>query len=135
MADIEGDLSDAAGATVRLPRNVYSYIRASYDSREKLLDWLLAIAAVAVVVYVMRDELRTMVSSDATPNAGLPDPPQANVDISTAFPFHGRVASDRIYTYNMPSSRAQKRYPGPAGTRLPANPSAPPSYDAEDSQI
>lgn len=135
MSDTLADTANVTeAATVRVPSNLYSYIRASYDSREKVLDWCLAIAVVATLAYVFRDELRQMVYPDASPNAGRSDQPTPNQDVVEAFPYGGRVASDRIYTYNMPSSRAISYRKGPSATRPPADPSQPPSFDAEDQQ-
>lgn len=134
MSETLGTAADHAGeATVRVPANLYSMIRASYDSREKQLDWILAICVVGAMSFAFRKQLIALVVPD-NPNDALPDPPAPSQDLSTAFPFGGRTASERVYTYNMPSSRLQRYQPSVTGTRTPSDPSVQPSFDAEDTR-
>jgi hypothetical protein len=134
MSETLGEAGEAASdlddTVVRVPANLMALIRQSYDSREKVLDWMLAIAVVAAMVYVFRDELRSCLAGDPSVNAGRVDAPMPSQDLQGAFPFGGRN-TDRLYTYNMPSSRKYKYSAGPSGTRPPADPSQPPTYESE----
>lgn len=120
-------LSDAADAGVRIPANIYGLIRQSYDTREKILDWMLAIGTVAVLAWAFRDQIRTVVwpYDNADPDTGRTDPPVPNQDVSGAFPTGRR--SD-LYTYNLPYCRTSREGVGPSGTRPPLNPALPPAF-------
>jgi hypothetical protein len=127
VADV-GDAAAAAGEqTIKIPSNVMGWLRQSYDSREKILDWSLAFIVAGLMVYTFRGPLLGMVWSIDDPNAGKADNPQPNMDVGDAFPNTG--ATSRIYTYNMPPSRDIRSDAGPSGTGVPRNPSRPPEYD------
>ena len=133
MSGTIGDVSTAADSagrtTVRVPANVLRLIRQSYDTREKVLDWLLAICVVVVLAYVCRDEIRGVLGMpDADdPNAGRHDDPQVNQDVQEAFQPYGGLRPS-LYTYAMPVSRSIRYSAPPLGTRVPDNPSLPPGY-------
>jgi hypothetical protein len=128
MSDDVGRATEtAARETVRLPANLMSLVRQSYDSREKILDWCLAIGVVASLAWVFRDQIISVCSAEPGPNAGRRDAPQPNQDVANAF----RPAKARadIYTYNMPPSRKIRYGIGPSSTRPPGNPSLPPTFE------
>lgn len=123
-------LETGADKVVRVPANIMGLLRQSYDSREKVLDWILALTVVIVLVWIFRDQLLGMVASDATdPNAGRADEPTPNLDVRGAFPFRG--TGPDLYSYNMPVSREIRYSVGPSATRVPGNPAVPPSYSAD----
>lgn len=127
-----GRAVDAAGeAVVRVPANMMRMIRASYDSREKVLDWCLAITVVAALVWAFQDELMDVLWPGADANAGRADAPYPNQDVTTAFPFNNRVPPDP-YTYNLPVSRSYKYGTAPSASATPGNPSLPPQFPVED---
>lgn len=123
---IESDTGAAAEHVVRVPAGVMQLLRQSYDSREKVLDWIVTIAVVGTMAYVFRHELRGLVDPDRSPDAGLDDAPVPNQDVRDAFPRRG-VRPD-IYTYNLPPSRGIRTGIGPAMSPAPGNPACPPSY-------
>jgi hypothetical protein len=128
LADV-GDAADAAGKqTVRVPANLLRMVRQSYDSREKVLDWMLAIGVVATLSYVFRDEIRGCIWPGVPddPNAGRADEPTPNQDVADAFPGGGMRPG--LYTYNMPPARNFRYSAAPSGTRPPHNPSMSPGY-------
>lgn len=133
---IETELAEAADGTIRVPANLMHFIRASYDSREKMLDWMLAFGVVGALTYAFRDELRSLigVTGNVTANVGRADNPVPNQDIESAFPDAGPSGGrwPALYAYNMPVSRAIRYDIGPSGTRPPSNPSDPASYDQQD---
>lgn len=127
-----GDEAAAAGrATIRIPANIMALLRQSYDSREKQLDWLLAIGVAGCFAFTFRTQiLQAILGDTTTANAGRDDPPQASQDVAggagSAFP-RGGVRPD-LYSYNMPSSRTYRYAAGPSPTRPPLDPSQPPEY-------
>ena len=130
-AQVETPIGGAeASETIRVPRNVMSMLRQSYDSREKVLDWLLAFAVVGCLVYIFRDQLRACLwplpSASDGPNAGRTDNSQPNQNVAGAFPQQAK--RPELFTYNMPSSRHGRYGVGPSGTRPPDNPSNPPVF-------
>ena len=129
---IDADFADAADETIRVPSNIMGLLRHSYDSREKVLDWMLAIGVVVALTFAFRDDLRSMlgVSGDVGPNAGRKAPPVPNQDIGTAFPNAGPSGGrwPALYNYNMPVSRDIRYGVGPSATRPPDNPSQPATY-------
>lgn len=124
---IENDLAATADATVRVPANIYALLRQSYDTREKILDWMLAIGTVATMAYVFRDQIRTTLwpYDNADPDTGRADPPTPNQDVAGAFPTGRRCD---LYTYNLPYSRTARQGIGPTATRPPLNPALPPAF-------
>jgi hypothetical protein len=129
---LESDLGQTARDTVRVPANIMGLLRQSYDTREKALDWCLAIAVVAALTFAFRDEIRGMFDAQPNPdpNAGMDPEPQANVNVRGAFPDAGPSGGrwPALYAYNMPSSRIIRMSVGPSGVGTPANPSANPSF-------
>lgn len=132
---VEADLDMAANQTIRVPSNIMGLLRQSYDSREKMLDWMLAIGVTVALVVAFRDELRSMlgVSGDAGPNVGRRAPSVPNQDLGSAFPYAGRTGGryPALYAYNMPTSRNFRYGIGPSGTRPPDNPSTVATYDKD----
>lgn len=135
MIDITDDLGDAADKTVRVPANLMHFIRASYDSREKILDWMMALGVTAALAYAFRDELRTLigVTGNIDPNAGRDPNPVPNQDIPSAFPHAGPVGGrwPALYNYNMPTSRRIRYDAPPSGTRPPDNPSRVATFEKD----
>jgi hypothetical protein len=130
---IETTIEDtAAGAeeTIRIPRNIMALLRESYDTREKALDWILALVVCSALVWAFRDELTTMFWGDTGPNAGTDPEPQPNQNLGSAFPNAGPSGGrwPALYAYNMPVSRNIRNSAGPSATSPPGNPSLPPSY-------
>lgn len=114
--------NEAATQTVRLPANLMGILRESYDSRQKVLDWMLSIAVVVVAVYAFWPTLKDLLNSEK-----IITPSQ---DVAGALPdVFAQPVPASIYTYNMPSSRSKIRTGiGPSATRPPVNPSRPPSF-------
>lgn len=129
MAD---DLTEAADATIRVPANLMGFIRASYDTREKTLDWMLALGVAGALTFAFRDEIRTWLGFDAAAgaNIGRADNQVPNQDIGSAFPYAGPEGGrwPALYNYNMPASRRIRYDVGPSGTRVPEDPSLQPGY-------
>lgn len=124
--EVIAEVSNAADETIRIPRNVMGLLRQSYDSREKVLDWMVSIVVAVALVWAFRKELRGAIGASSDPQAGAAPSLQPNMDIGDAFSNRGILA--RVYTYNMPMSRNIIKRVGPSGTRPPQNPSATPSY-------
>jgi hypothetical protein len=125
MVDVIEDVSATADETIRIPRNAMRLLRQSYDSQEKVKDWLLAIFVVGALVYVFRNQLMGFLPN-AGPNVGRQDNYVPNQAVGDAFP--NTEVSPRIYTYNMPPSRDVRHDRGPSSTRIPSNPSCPPRF-------
>jgi hypothetical protein len=125
-------MSETIATTERIPANIMGLLRQSYDSREKILDWVLAIGVTLALVYAFRDELQSLVGSpdQAGPNTGRSPEPQPNQNIAGAFPNAGTEGGrwPGLYAYNMPSSRDIRYTVGPSATAPPVNPSNPPEY-------
>ena len=117
------------GETIRVPRNIMGLLRQSYDSREKVLDWLLAFSVALALAYLFQDQIRSLFLPDPDVNANLDDPPQPSQAVDEAIPPCNATVA-KIYTYNLPPSRIFRNDRGPSMTPPPANPSAPPSYPA-----
>jgi hypothetical protein len=132
-----GGAARAAGEeTIRIPRNVYGLLRQSYDTREKVLDWLLAFAVVGALIYAFRDQLlaacipKVLPDEHDTPEAGRYEDMQINQNVAGALP-QGQQAKANVYTYNLPPSRNIRHGVGPSGTRPPNDPGAPPVFPVE----
>jgi hypothetical protein len=137
VVEAVGEAAEAAGeATVRIPRNVYGLLRESYDSREKVLDWLLAFAVVAALIYAFRDQLlavcmpKVIPDEHDTPEAGRHEDMVPNQNIAGALPVAQKARSN-VYTYNLPPSRDLRHGMGPSGTRPPDDPGAAPMFPVE----
>jgi len=120
---------------VRVPANMMRLLRESYDTRQKQLDWWLALAVAGALCWAFRDQLMGIVGlSDATANAGAYPHMKPNQDIGQAFPTPsgatgaGRGTVWNGYTYNLPPSRQLKEARGPSATRQPWSPSLAPSF-------
>ena len=96
---------------IAIPRNVMGLLRASYDTREKHLDWLLAIATVGVVTLVFWPQIKEACT-------GAKRDMVANQNVGSA--LKGDVID--LYTYNLPPTRQLRNRVGPSGTRVPFNP-------------
>lgn len=135
MNTVTDDLGDAADKTIRVPANLMHFIRQSYDTREKMLDWMLAIGVTAALTYAFRDELRTLIgiTNNVDANTGRDDNPVPNQDIGSAFPHAGTTGGrwPALYNYNMPTSRRIRYDAPPSGTRPPDNPSHVATYDKD----
>jgi hypothetical protein len=125
MAEVIAELNATADETIRIPRNAMRLLRQSYDSQEKVKDWLLAIAVVGAMVFVFRNQLMGLLPN-AGPNVGRHDNYVPNQKVGDAFP--NTEVQPRIYTYNMPPSRSVRHDRGPSATRPPSNPSCPPGF-------
>jgi hypothetical protein len=124
---IETTASETADQTIRLPKNVLRLIRQSYSSRERVLDWTLAIFVAAAMCYVFKAQLMGMFAGDPSINAGATPSQVPNQNVGDAFPTT-QYATPNIYTYNMPVSRNLERRFGPILTRVPHDPSLPLEY-------
>lgn len=133
---VDQDFAGAADETIRVPGNLMHFIRQSYDTREKMLDWMLALGVAGALTFAFRDEIRTWlgIAGEAGPNVGRADNIVPNQDIGSAFPYAGREGGrwPALYNYNMPSSRNIRYNAGPSGTRPPRNPSLQPTFDTKD---
>jgi len=123
---VESDLAGTAEATVKIPANTMKLLRQSYDTREKILDWWLALFVVAALAYTFRSQLRGMVLPDANPNLGKTPNMVPNQGVGNAFPNFG--INPQVYTYNMPPSRTIRDDRGPAVSRTPRDPSGQPEF-------
>lgn len=119
-------VADVTDQTIKVPEGIMRLLRQSYSTREKALDWILAIAVVAVMAYAFRDQLRGMLAPSTDPNAGLDDvtPSQDINGPRGAFPRTNPRAPADPFTYNMPSSRALRNNAYPLGPAPPVNPSS-----------
>lgn len=123
---VEAELAAAADGTIRVPRNVMALLRQSYDTREKALDWILAIGVAATMAYVFWPQMVGWYRDGSGPNAGRDPSPQPSQDVAGAFPVQRANAS--VYTYNMPASRTIRYRPGPNATKVPNDPSRQPTF-------
>ncbi len=127
MADDLGSAAEGAyEETVRIPSGVMRLVRASYDSRERVLDWCLAFAVVAALCWAFRDQIMACVMVSSDTNAGRHDPLVPSEDVDGALPLSGVVAPSMptrdLYSWNMPPSRTIAFQRGPSATRRPWNP-------------
>lgn len=128
MSESLGQAADAAeGETIRVPRNIMGLLRQSYDSREKMLDWILAFAVAIALVLMFRDQIMACFITDPGPNAGRDDPPVPSQNVDEAIPPEDQTNA-RLYTYNMPVSRKIRYFPGPSANPPPLDPSMPPRF-------
>lgn len=128
MSDTVGETLDTAeGETIRVPRNLMGFIRRSYDTREKVLDWMLALFVAIALAWMFQDEVRSWFVPDGDLNAGRDDGPQVNQDTATAIPPGGAQQTQaEVYTYNQPPTRQIRYAAPPTGAFVPGNPSLPP---------
>ena len=125
MADVA---ERAADEVIKVPAGLMGLLRQSYDTREKVLDWMLSFAVVWVMVILFRQQLTEMWGQrNLGPNAGRKDNLVPNQDLASMIGAVGDIPPG-IYTYNMPSSRMIRYARGPSGTRVPSDPSATPVY-------
>lgn len=122
---IAADLNETTEQVVRLPSGVLRLVRESYDSRERVLDWMLAFFVSGALIYVFWDQLSSLASPSKSANAGLPDVIPNN-DIKNAV-GNGQPVGN-YFTYNMPTSRQYASRIGNANTRIPFNPADGPQY-------
>jgi hypothetical protein len=123
MVDI---LETAADDTIEIPRNVMGLLRQSYDTRQKMLDWMLAIGVALLMGWAFRAELMGLLAPSYDVNDGTQDNYQPNMNLGEALRTDG--VPSQIYTYNLPPSRNVRTDPTPQGVGLPSNPSQPPMY-------
>lgn len=123
MASIEQEAADAAKGTIRIPSNVMGLLRESYDTRQKVLDWMLSIGVIAVLVWAFWSPLGELFGGkDIKPSQNVSGPGGA---------LPKQVAPANIYTYNLPPSRRGIRTGiGPSLTRPPHNPSTAPGFQS-----
>jgi len=114
----------AAEEMTRIPANLMAVLRHSYDTREKVLDWLLSLAVVACMAFTFRAQLRGVFnrinpgSAPLRPNEAMPDNGSPNCT--------GRVVSF-LYTNNQ-GPRTARTGRVPTGTRPPISPNRAPGY-------
>ena len=113
-------------SVVRIPANAMSLLRQSYDSRQKVLDWMLAIGVAGAMCWAFKAELRGFLTSPINVNTGRDDDIVPNMAVREARNFGD--AGQGQYTYNLPASRALPFRVAPSGTRAPNNPSDAPSF-------
>jgi hypothetical protein len=115
---------EVVNETVKLPSNLMSILRESYDSRQKVLDWMLSFAVIAVCIWAFWEPLVGMFPTRKV----VP-----SQDVSGALPDVWRQpVPSKLYTYNLPSSRTMHVGIGPSSTRPPHNPSKPAGYVCND---
>jgi hypothetical protein len=125
MADVA---ERAADEVIKVPAGLMGLLRQSYDTREKVLDWMLSFAVVWVMVILFRQQLtEAWGQRDLGPNVGREDSLVPNQNLASMIGAADDIPPG-IYTYNMPSSRMLKHSRGPSGTRVPTDPSATPVY-------
>lgn len=124
---IETNLSETSAETIRVPRNIMGLLRQSYDTRERVLDWMLALFVAGALVLMFRDQIWACFIGDPSANAGRDDEPIPSQDINSAIPPQNSTVA-KLYTYNMPSSRSIKFRAGPSMTPPPSDPSQPPLF-------
>jgi hypothetical protein len=127
---LEDTATGAYEEVVRIPSGVMNLVRQSYDSRDKVLDWMLAIGVAAAMAYAFRHQLLGFMFTTNGPNAGKTDlvPNQA---ASQAIGKTGQPV-ETIYTYNMPKARTTiADRVGPSSVRKPFNPGYGPQYAVE----
>lgn len=127
MTTIEGTLDATEGETIRVPRNIMGLLRQSYDTREKILDWMLAFFVAFALAWMFRDQIMAYFAPDPDPNAGRDDPPVPSQNVDDAIPPGDRLNA-KLYTYNLPPSRSIRWHVGPNANPPPANPSNAPVY-------
>lgn len=111
----------AVNEAVKLPANLMGLLRESYDSRQKVLDWLLAGSVAVVCVWAFWPQLTSLAATGG--------PVTPNQDVDGALPsLWKQPLPANVYTYNMPSSRRIRDGYGPSGTRTPFNPSSQPDF-------
>lgn len=107
--------------TVKLPANLMGILRESYDSRQKVLDWMLAGSVVVVCLWAFWPQLTSLAATGG--------PVTPNQDVKGALPSVWKQQTPaNVYTYNMPSSRKIRSGVGPSGTRAPFDPSSQPDF-------
>jgi hypothetical protein len=121
------EAGEAADKLVRVPAGVMDLLRQSYGSRERVLDWMLAIGVTVTMAYVFRDELMGLITPPDDANAGRVDSFQPNQNVPGAFP-RGQKAPANPYTYNMPPSRSVRYSVDTSGMMPPGNPAQTPFY-------
>lgn len=108
-----------ANETARVPGNLMRLLEHSYGTRERQLDWLLALVAVSATVFAFWPQLRGAIYP-AAKNL------RPNDDVAGALPAD---PSARYMTYNLPPARtniAHRR--GPTMVPIPNNPSYTPAF-------
>lgn len=126
-------LGDSYEEVVKIPSGVMNLIRQSYDSRERVLDWMLALSVAGALIYVFRAQISGMITPPKDPNAGKTDM-VPNQDVKNAVcDSNMRPPKANIYTYNMPRSRSEiASRIGPSSVRIPFNPAFGGQYSALD---
>jgi hypothetical protein len=110
MADVETEV-------LKVPAGVMRMLEQSYGTRERQLDWLLAIIAVGATTFAFWPQLKGCIwplPKDMKPN-----------DEVTQIPKHPGA---RVMTYNLPPSRALAVRRGPTVVPIPNNPSFSPTF-------
>lgn len=131
MSESVASLADQTSEQViRLPSGVVRLVRQSIDSRERVLDWMLALAVAGTMLYVFWDQVCGLVNPSKSVNAGLGDT-QPNYDGKT-MGGDGIQSVSTFITYNMPSSRKFAQRVGPSNIRIPDNPQNGPQFEAFD---
>jgi hypothetical protein len=134
MVDDIADLADnATEQVIRLPSGVVRLVRQSIDSRERVLDWMLAFAVAGTMLYVFWDQVCGLVAPSKSANAGLTDS-QPNYDGKT-MGGDGVKSVSTFINYNMPSSRRFANRVGPSNIRIPDNPQNGPQFEPYDPAI
>jgi hypothetical protein len=122
-------IADTYKDVVHIPSGVMDLVRQSYDSRERVLDWMLAIAVVGVLLYLMGPKFNLSFTKLVGVNADKIDL-MPNQDVAAAVGTNQPV--ETIYTYNMPIARRNIAYNvGPTSVRKPFNPKFGPQYNAD----
>jgi hypothetical protein len=111
----------------KVPTGVMDLVRKSYDTRQRVLDWTLAIMIVTLIAFTFRAQLAAFYSSCTNANAGKTDL-APNMNVKEAVGKTGQKV-ENLYTYNMPPARKLiASRVGPSSVRVPLNPSTGPLY-------
>jgi hypothetical protein len=122
--------NEAYEQVVNIPSGVMDLVRKSYDTRDKVFDWLLAIGVTGTLVYVFWDQICGLLPSAIGKYDIMP-----NQDVTGALGKTPCQPVSNIYTYNMPPARKNiADRIGPASVRVPYNPGTGPQFSADDQE-
>lgn len=129
MSDAIGVAREGVEEIARVPQGVMRLLQQSYATRERHLDWLLALVAVGAVVYAFWPQICDGVKQGkAGVGTNNPDS-KPNDDIKGALSDNPSV---RLYTYNLPAARNFAPRRGPTVVPTPQNPSFSPAYPVDE---
>jgi hypothetical protein len=121
---ISSATNEAYEQVINIPSGVMDLVRKSYDTRDKVLDWMLAVGVVATLVYVFWNQICSLLPSALDKYDIMP-----NQDVTGALGKTPCQPVSNIYTYNMPPARKNiSDRVGPSSVRVPTNPGNGPQF-------